>query len=105
MAGIAVTPDRAANLPLSASYLDETLALVVPDHRREAFQLGGIRSMGPVRIGVPAGTVPRDQAAGPLPQARSVRFNGLDDIFSARRVDAERSGPTAERGSIGHCAS
>ena len=37
MAGVAITAERAAAIPFSASYLDETLAFIVPDHRRDEF--------------------------------------------------------------------
>ena len=37
MAGVAVTTLRAAQVLFSATYLDETLAFVVPDHSRELF--------------------------------------------------------------------
>ena len=41
MSGVAVTTERARDLLLSDSYLDETVAFVVPDHQRERFaQLG-----------------------------------------------------------------
>lgn len=102
MAGIAVTPERAANMLFSASYLDETLALLVPDHRREAFaSWGSIRSMGAVRIGVPPAAYLENRLRAQVPEAQLVRYNGLDDIFgTAQRVDAEAYLATAERGSI-----
>ena len=37
MSGVAVTTARAATMLFSTSYLDETLALVVPDYAREQF--------------------------------------------------------------------
>jgi ABC-type amino acid transport substrate-binding protein len=37
MAGVAITAERMAEISFSASYLDETLAFVVPDHRRDEF--------------------------------------------------------------------
>lgn len=101
MAGIAVTPDRAANLLLSASYLDETLAVLVPDHRREAFSSWeSIRSMGPVRIGVPPAPYLEIKLRDQVPQARTVRFNELDEVFSSSGIKAEAFMTTAERGSI-----
>ena len=102
MAGIAVTPDRAADLLFTASYLDETLALLVPDHRREAFSSWeAIRSMGAVRIGVPPAPYLEIKLRTQVPQVQMVRFSALDDIFVAnRRVDADAYLVTAERGSI-----
>ena len=37
MGGVAVTTLRAAEMLFSSSYLDETLAFVVPDHQRDRF--------------------------------------------------------------------
>jgi Na+/H+-dicarboxylate symporter/ABC-type amino acid transport substrate-binding protein len=37
MSGVAVTTERAREMLLSDSYLDETMALVVPDHQRDQF--------------------------------------------------------------------
>ena len=54
MSGLAVTPARAAELRLSTSYLDETLALVVRDEARDRFATwSGIRGMGSCPSGVP----------------------------------------------------
>jgi len=38
MAGVAITTERMAEISFSASYLDETLAFIVPDHRRDEFR-------------------------------------------------------------------
>jgi proton glutamate symport protein len=37
MSGVAVTPERAMDMEFSAPYLDQTLAFIVPDHRRKLF--------------------------------------------------------------------
>ena len=101
MAGIAVTPDRAAHLLLSDSYLDETLALLVPDHRREAFSSWErIRSMGPVRIGVPPAPYLEIKLRTQVPDARAVRFNEIDELFAGGGIDVQAIMTTAERGSI-----
>ena len=54
MSGVVVTTERARELLFSESYLDETVALVVPDHRRDEFtswkdisQLGGLTIAAP----------------------------------------------------------
>jgi ABC-type amino acid transport substrate-binding protein len=54
MAGLAVTPVRAATMTFSNAYLDGTLAFVVRDHLRHDFlSWSKIRSLRSVRVGVP----------------------------------------------------
>jgi ABC-type amino acid transport substrate-binding protein len=54
MAGVIVTTRRAARAVFSAPYLDETLAFIVPDHRRAEFsEAATVRAMEGLRLGVP----------------------------------------------------
>ena len=54
MSGMVVTTNRARALLFSDSYLDETLALIVPDGQRERFaSWDAIRDLGAVRIVAP----------------------------------------------------
>jgi ABC-type amino acid transport substrate-binding protein len=54
MSGVTVTTDRARDVLLSDSYLDETVALVVPDHQRDRFvSWAAIRNLGPITIAIP----------------------------------------------------
>jgi Na+/H+-dicarboxylate symporter/ABC-type amino acid transport substrate-binding protein len=54
MSGVLVTTLRAREMLFSESYLDETLALVVRDHRREQFtSWDGIRELGAITIAAP----------------------------------------------------
>jgi ABC-type amino acid transport substrate-binding protein len=54
MSGVAVTTDRASRTMMSSSYLDETLAFVVPDASRELFATwDAIRAQGRIAIAVP----------------------------------------------------
>ncbi len=54
MSGVVVTTLRAREMVFSESYLDETLALVVPDHRRDQFVTwDAIRDLGAITILVP----------------------------------------------------
>jgi Na+/H+-dicarboxylate symporter/ABC-type amino acid transport substrate-binding protein len=54
MSGVAVTTERARDLLLSDSYLDETVAFVVPDHRRDQFRSwAAINTHGALTIAVP----------------------------------------------------
>ncbi len=54
MSGVAVTTGRARTMLFSQSYLDETIAFVVPDDQRAAFETwDAIRSHGALTIAVP----------------------------------------------------
>jgi Na+/H+-dicarboxylate symporter len=101
MAGVAVTPDRASRLLFSASYLDETLAFLVPDHRREEFSTWeAVRALGPVRIGVPPVSSLAEKLRSEAPRATTVAFDSLEQIFGDPGVGADAFLVSAERGSI-----
>ena len=54
MSGVVVTTNRAREMLFSESYLDETLAFVVPDDQREQFATwDAIRDQGALTIAVP----------------------------------------------------
>ena len=54
MGGVFVTTRRAGQLDFSPPYLDETLAFVVPDHRRAEFSSAEwVRAQKGLRVGVP----------------------------------------------------
>ena len=54
MSGVAVTTNRAREVLFSDSYLDETLAFVVPDDQREQYaSWDAIRDRGALTIAVP----------------------------------------------------
>jgi ABC-type amino acid transport substrate-binding protein len=101
MAGVVVTPDRASRLLFSASYLDETLAFLVPDYRREQFATWeAVRALGPVRIGVPPVSSLAAKLRAEAPQATVVTFDSMDQIFGASSIRADAFLVSAERGSI-----
>jgi ABC-type amino acid transport substrate-binding protein len=100
MSGIVLTADRAARVLFSGSYMDETLAFVVPDHQRQAFSTwAGVRAMRGLRLGVPR--LPHlDQAIRrELPEAEIVLYASPSEMLdSPGAVDALVL--TAERGSV-----
>src|SRR5436190_16881145 len=54
--GMTVTPQGAAQISFSASYRDETLAFVVPSHRRKEFRLrAAVRDQKGLRLGILSG--------------------------------------------------
>jgi ABC-type amino acid transport substrate-binding protein len=101
MAGVAVTPDRASHLLFSASYLDETLAFLVLDHRRADFSTwAAVRALGPIRVGVPPVSSVETKLRSEAPQADVVSFTNMEQIFTAPRLEADAFVTSAERGSI-----
>jgi ABC-type amino acid transport substrate-binding protein len=100
MSGVAVTADRALHVRFSASYLDETLAFIVPDKRMMAFSdWSRIRAMGPLRIGVPRASYFIEKVRDELGDAEIVPIDRMDDVFGAQRPPFDAVMGTAERGS------
>ena len=100
MTGLEVTPDRAGRYTLTDSYLDQTLAFVVPDHRREAFaSREAVEKLGRVRVGVLPPPYYRQAIRSYVPQAEILAFASPRDFFTTRRGEAEALLYTAEAGS------
>ncbi len=105
MAGVVVTTRRASQIPFSSPYLDETLAFIVPDHRRADFSSATwIRETPGLRVGVPdlpyiLGLIHREfpgvtAVELPLNQA------SLEDFFAGQGEPVDALVLTAERGSF-----
>ena len=100
MSGVAVTTLRASRTTLSNSYLDETLAFVVPDEARERFTTWeDIRSRGTLRIAVPDVPYYIDKLRAMVPQATIEPFTDFEATFKAGRSGADAIALPAERGS------
>jgi len=99
MSGVVVTTERAAQMQLSTPYLDETLAMVVPDHTRSRFVTWERARQEPsLRIGMPSLAFYADTVRTALPGATLVPFTTAEEIFAGRQqFDAVML--TAERGS------
>lgn len=55
MSSLAITPQGLERVTFSAPYLEQTLAFIVPDHRREAFRTAdAVKALAPLKVGVPA---------------------------------------------------
>ena len=99
MSGLAVTPARAAELRLSTSYLDETLALVVRDEARDRFATwDGIRAMPQLSIRVPRVPYYVKKLQAELPNAKLTEVDWTRDLFDPASP-ADAIALTAERGS------
>jgi Na+/H+-dicarboxylate symporter len=100
MAGVAVTTARAATVLFSMSYLDETLALVVPDHAREQFSSwGAIRSRPTTTIAVPDVPYYVDKIRQRLPRADLRVIQDIGAAFAERDPTVDAIAMPAERGS------
>lgn len=100
MSGAAVTAERALHVLFTSSYLDETLALIVPDHRRGAFaSWDDIRAAKALRLAVPDEPLFLKTVRRELPGAEVVPFASIGSIFERRDAPVDAIVLTAERGS------
>jgi Na+/H+-dicarboxylate symporter/ABC-type amino acid transport substrate-binding protein len=100
MSGVVITTERAAQMAFSASYLDETLAFLVPDSMREPFSSwDSIRSRGRLRIGVLPLPTYVAKIRQELPEAELVPIDAVDQIFGDKTLGFDAVVLTAERGS------
>ncbi len=103
MSGVPMTTTNLEQMSMSASYLDLTLAFVVPDWRRREFRdLQAMRQMERLTIAVPDNKTRylRNALAEVLPQAEVIPVQSTRDVLQGKypRVDAVLS--TAEAGSV-----
>jgi ABC-type amino acid transport substrate-binding protein len=99
MSGMAVTTDRAAALQLSASYLDETLALVVPDADRGNFTAWADIKSRRLRLAVPDVPYFVEDVRRALPDATVTTFSSVRKMFASDAHSVDAFVLTAERGS------
>jgi Na+/H+-dicarboxylate symporter/ABC-type amino acid transport substrate-binding protein len=100
MSGVAVTTDRARDLLFSDSYLDETVALVVPDNERDQYtSWDAIRDRGPVTIAVlnlPYYVLKLHEL---LPRAVIEVHDDIEPLFDRSSLHVDAVAMPAERGS------
>ena len=101
MSGVAVTTDRARDVLFSDSYLDETLAFVVPDDQRDQYESwDAIRERGAVTIAVPDVPYYVRKLRELLPRAViQVHAGGIAPLFDRTATHADALALPAERGS------
>jgi ABC-type amino acid transport substrate-binding protein len=100
MSGAAITADRAGRVQFSSSYVDETLAFIVPDHLLTAFsEWSNIRSMGALRLGVLRTSSFVQKIREELNDVEIVPFDRADDLFAVHDPPLDAIVATAERGS------
>ena len=100
MAGVVVTTLRAETTLYSSSYLDETLAFVVPDHARANFaSWKSIRAIPTLTVAVPDVPYYRDMIRTRLPEAHIRDVRDVDAWFAAWDPEVAAIAMPAERGS------
>jgi Na+/H+-dicarboxylate symporter/ABC-type amino acid transport substrate-binding protein len=100
MSGIPVTTPRAARMLFSTSYLDETLALVVPDSRREQFSnWNAIRARHATTVAVPDVPYYIDKIRQQLPKADLRVVQSVEALFGEHAQPVDAIAFPAERGS------
>jgi Na+/H+-dicarboxylate symporter/ABC-type amino acid transport substrate-binding protein len=100
MSGVAVTADRPLHVQLTASYLDETIAFIVPDNRAAVFsEWSNVRAMEHLRLGVPRAPYFMQKVRDELANVEIVPIDRLDDMFKPHDPPFHAIVATAERGS------
>jgi ABC-type amino acid transport substrate-binding protein len=101
MSGVAVTPARAVHMEFSAPYLDQTLAFVVPDHRRSEFSTrASVKSLRHLKVAVPDLPYLRKRVAAYLPNAELVVVDSPRQFFEAYDPSWDALVYSAEAGSV-----
>ncbi len=99
MSGAVITPLALESFGVTQPYLEETLAFVVPDHRREDFRRPEkLRALEAPRIAVPATPYYVGKLERFLPQAELVVIQSLDTFFEAEPGAFDALLYTAEAG-------
>jgi ABC-type amino acid transport substrate-binding protein len=100
MSGVSITTDRARDVLFSDSYLDETLALVVPDHERDGFETwDAVRARTPLVIAVPNVPYYVSKLRELVPSAVIQTRDDVAALFSNSGSHADAIALPAERGS------
>ena len=100
MSGVLVTTDRAREILFSDSYLDETIALIVPDEQRGQFDSwDAIRDRGGLTIGVSNVPYYVTKLRGLLPRAVFEVHESIETMFGPSATHADALAMPAERGS------
>lgn len=100
MAAVAVTPERAQTMAFSTSYMDQTLAFIVKDHRRQEFSSrDAIRRLKAPRIGVPDVPYYINKVRDYIPQATLVVLPSIREFFETRGEEIDAFVFSAEGGS------
>jgi ABC-type amino acid transport substrate-binding protein len=100
ISGIALTPDRAAQLSLSVPYRSETVAVVVPSHRRQEFRSrDAIQEHAGLRIGILGDPYFTTRIRDALPRVDWIELSSPREFFEGAKPALDAFLFTAEAGS------
>jgi Na+/H+-dicarboxylate symporter len=100
MSGMAITPGRALEMTFSVSYMDQTAAFIVEDHRRDGFaRWEDVRKLAAPRMGIPDNPYFISMAQNYLPQAKIVPLRSVRDFFRGKVENLDALIYSAEAGS------
>jgi Na+/H+-dicarboxylate symporter len=100
MSGLAITPERLQQVAFSAPYMEQTLAFIVPDHRRNEFSTrDAVKGLESLKLGVSGGGYYADKIRAYLPQAEIVVLDSPRTFFTERSGDLDGFVYSAEAGS------
>ena len=101
MSGVLVTTNRAREVLFSDSYMDETLAFIVPDDQRDKYaSWDAIRDQGALTIAVPDVPYYVNKLRDLLPRAViEVHHGAIEPLFDRASTHADALALPAERGS------
>jgi ABC-type amino acid transport substrate-binding protein len=100
MSGLVVTTDRMHDVAFSASYMDLTMAFIVPDYRRDDFKsLKTVQSLDAPRIAIPNLPYFISKLKDLFPKAEIVPLNSPRDFFKGKVKDLDALVSAAESGS------
>jgi ABC-type amino acid transport substrate-binding protein len=100
MSGVAVTVERAKKMAFSSAYMNETLAFIVKDYRRENFNSRQkLKSLKKLKIGIPKLPYFISKIREYLPQAEVVLLISPRDFFGRQEDDLDAMVFSAEGGS------
>ena len=100
MSSVIVTPERAQHMAFTRPYMNQTVAFLVKDHRRETFShRASIRRLEAPRIGVLDVPYYTDKLKRYLPQAEMVVMPSVKAFLEGQHDDVDAFLFTAEAGS------
>jgi ABC-type amino acid transport substrate-binding protein len=100
MSGFAATLGRAREITFSKSYMDQTMALIVKDYRRDEFNSREkLQSIEDLKLGIPDVPYYIDRIKQYLPQAELVLLNSPRDFFTREENEFDALVYSAEAGS------
>jgi len=99
MSGLEGTIERATAFPVADSYMDVTLAIVLPDYRKVDFlEFETLRHSHELKIAVVANSFFDEKAHEFFPNATFISINSEEDFFAGKAGDSDLLVTSAETG-------